>query len=303
MTCDRGGQSHHPFTTETQLNVAQAMGVVLPDFVVAVGDNFYKDGVDDVMSKRFTDTYDDVYSGMSLQVPWYVIAGNHDHKGSVAAQIQYTAESSRWNFPDYFYTFNYSFVSTTSGRNLTAQFVMIDTVLLSGSLDDEDDEAAMPSDVDPVLAATQWQWIQSTLASSTADWLIVAGHYPVWSVGNHGPTADLVQHLDPLLKKYGVSLYLCGHEHNVEFLRGSLDYIVTGAGHSLEYSKKTQGSLPASVQLRFYYPPNPNFADGDGMFTFMQIFDENTLNTTYYDVNGNGLTTITTPNQRNGMKK
>jgi hypothetical protein len=49
----------------------------------------------------------------SLQVPWYVIAGNHDHKGSVdGADSVHGLVESRWNFPDYFYTFNQSFVST-----------------------------------------------------------------------------------------------------------------------------------------------------------------------------------------------
>jgi tartrate-resistant acid phosphatase type 5 len=283
------------------------MGGVAPQFVVAVGDNFYNDGIDlststsTNPSKRFKHTFEDVYTAASLQVPWHVIAGNHDHKGSVAAQIDYSNSSARWRFPDYYYTFTKSFTSD-AGTPIDVQFVMIDTVLLSGlSADDDVDVPFVKPDA--VVAAKQWQWIQATLNASTADWLIVCGHYPVWSVGNHGPTPDLVQSLDPLLKKYGVSLYLSGHEHNVEFLRGSLDYIVTGAGHELEYSKKTLGMLPSNVQLRYYYPPSANFQSGDGMFTFMQVFDEYTLNTTYIDINGNARATIATANRRMHGKK
>jgi hypothetical protein len=46
--------------------------------------------------------------------------------------------------------------------------------------------------------------IENTLAASTADFLIVGGHYPVWSVCEHGPTTVLVNQLKPLLEKYKV---------------------------------------------------------------------------------------------------
>lgn len=48
------------------------------DYMVVVGDNFYKHGLDSVGSYRWADTFEDVYAAASLQVPWHVIAGNHD---------------------------------------------------------------------------------------------------------------------------------------------------------------------------------------------------------------------------------
>lgn len=63
-----------------------------------------------------------------------------------------------------------------SGRTL--QLVMIDTVVLAGlthpivrSL-----PPSGPMSVDK--AEAEWQWIEQTLSSSKADWIIVAGHYP-----------------------------------------------------------------------------------------------------------------------------
>ena len=67
---------------------------------------------------------------------------------------------------------------------------------------------------DPVLAHRHWKWIEQTLNSSTAAYLLVGGHFPVWSVGLHGPTYCLKNKLMPLLKKYDVTAYLAGHDHN-----------------------------------------------------------------------------------------
>ena len=42
------------------------------------------------------------------------------------------------------------------------------------------------------------------------------GHFPVLSVAEHGPTQCLLDLLDPLLVKYKVTAYFCGHDHNLQ---------------------------------------------------------------------------------------
>jgi len=46
-------------------------------FVLAVGDNFYHEGVLDENDPRFEQSFENVYTPQSLQKPWYAIAGNH----------------------------------------------------------------------------------------------------------------------------------------------------------------------------------------------------------------------------------
>lgn len=50
----------------------------------------------------------------------------------------------------------------------------------------------------------------------SAPYLLVAGHYPVYSISEHGPTQCLIDRLKPLLYQYRASAYLCGHDHNLQ---------------------------------------------------------------------------------------
>lgn len=48
-------------------------------------------------------------------------------------------------------------------------------------------------------AHAQLSWVEKTLNESTADYVFVIGHYPVFSTGEHGDTQELIRDLQPML--------------------------------------------------------------------------------------------------------
>ena len=67
---------------------------------------------------------------------------------------------------------------TIEGTDTKVQFVFIDTIILAG-LTHPTMRWLPPSGPASLNAAEdQWEWIEHTLAASTARWLFVLGHYP-----------------------------------------------------------------------------------------------------------------------------
>jgi len=243
---DWGGQPDSPYTTVGELAIAKSMGPLSEKlkckFTLALGDNFYDHGVTSSTMSRFNATFENVFKSSSLQTPFYLVAGNHDHIGDVMLQVQYTKFHPRWNFPSLYYTFTETIPGTTS----TIQFVMIDTVVLAGNSESTEFNTYPIEPESKFAAQSQWEWIENTLVDSTADYLIVAGHYPVWSIAEHGPTPLLVKRLKPLLEHTKVTAYLCGHDHNEQFIADSsgVDYHVIGAAHVTDPSTSHLNAVP-----------------------------------------------------------
>lgn len=85
--------------------------------------------------------------------------------------------------------------------------------------------------------------------------MIVVGHYPVWSIAEHGPTKCLVDQLRPLLIQYKVTSYMCGHDHTFEYIQEelypNLGYVVTGGTHVCDTSTEHSSKIP-SGSLKFH---------------------------------------------------
>ena len=95
-------------------------------------------------------------------------------------------------------------------------------------------------------AEAQWEWLESKMKASTADYLWVGGHYPVWSGCSHGPDPIMLAKLKPLLEKYHASGYMCGHDHCQEHIdegKGPV-CVLSGSGFECCYPGTNAHKVP-----------------------------------------------------------
>jgi hypothetical protein len=104
-----------------------------PYFVVALGDNFYTNGVASTTDSLWDSLWTNIYltNYQSLRLPWFPILGNHDYgygSTGVQAQLDRTLVDEYWTFPTTNYTRRFSIPSGGS-----VQIVFIDTTTLAPS--------------------------------------------------------------------------------------------------------------------------------------------------------------------------
>lgn len=216
---------------------AEAKGA---SFVISTGDNFYEEGVDSVSDPLWKTVFEDVYSAPSLQVPWYVVLGNHDYEGRPDAQLAYALTSSRWIIESRYY------VIQKSVSDVTADFFFLDTTMLGHGRFSR--KRFKPEDD----AEAQLDWLDAMLAASAASWKIVVGHHPIYSGGRHGNTRALVDALLPILKRHDVQVYINGHNHNLEHIeRGGIHFLTSGAGAAPRQAKAVRGTRFVAESLGF----------------------------------------------------
>ncbi len=225
---------------ENQRRVARAVKIVCQrrgcEFALYLGDNIYEVGVDGVDDAQFWTKFEEPFA--ELDFPFYVVLGNHDYGSGiptsgtfepekVAAQIEYTAHSDKWNMPSRFYAFELG----------PAAFFALDTGMFVYDLRGS--------------AAAQQGWLDQQLAAARAPWKFAFGHHPYNSSGWHGnagnyegsrgtpseiyptgePLAALVEH--SLCDR--VDVFFAGHDHHREWLEPQCgtQFIISGAAAKL----------------------------------------------------------------------
>jgi tartrate-resistant acid phosphatase type 5 len=201
---------------------AQGIG---SQYTVSVGDNFYENGVTGVDDPQWQSSFEEIYTAPSLQSPWKVILGNHDYRGNVQAQLDYSKTSHRWRLPARYYT-----ETVTLPDGAVAAFYYLDTSPFI--------KKYIGSKVNIAGQDTQAQldWLDAQLAVSKAQWNIVIGHHPIYTAqddsdGDDHDQPDLIARLNPILQKHHVPVYICGHDHLLQSVQmDGITYVVTGAG-------------------------------------------------------------------------
>ncbi|MFG0319327.1 MAG: purple acid phosphatase family protein [Planctomycetota bacterium JB042] len=186
-------------------------------FLLTVGDNFYPDGVTSVDDPQWRTKLEEVYDAPSLRVPVFATLGNHDHRGSVDAQVASGALDGRWRMPARWYAFERRLDDGT-----TVGFFALDTESLRRGGDDERRE--------------QLEWLDRELARSAARWKVTFGHHPPFTHGHHDGSGTMRRTVVPLLEEHDVDLHLAGHNHHLELLepKNGVAYVVSGAAGGTE---------------------------------------------------------------------
>lgn len=127
-----------------QMQVATAMGNYAtkanpaPSFLIALGDNFYDNGVYSSTDALWQYLWKDVYLGFEkLNIPWFPILGNHDYGyglTGVKAQLQRAKEHTDddiWEMPSTNFTRRFDIPGKAGG---SVAIIFIDTTTLAPSI-------------------------------------------------------------------------------------------------------------------------------------------------------------------------
>ena len=221
----RDGRYHQSDVASTMNNDA---GVLNANFIVSTGDNFYQFGVDSVNDPQFKTSFEDIYTGPALQKKWFIVLGNHDYMGNVQAEIDYSRVSKRWTLPARYYS---ETIPLKDNKGSIALFFTDTSPLMPDYYKEQKYRNVIGQD-----STAQLNWLANKLASSKARWKIVFGHHPVYSDLGYDVPASFRKDYTRLFKKYHVDAYICGHEHNLEYLNpgGHTRYFISGAGSQVE---------------------------------------------------------------------
>ncbi|WP_413164518.1 metallophosphoesterase [Capilliphycus salinus ALCB114379] len=215
------------------------------DLVILGGDNIYPNGEIERIEAVFEKPYQSL---LERGVNFQACLGNHDVRTQNGdLQVRYPG----FNMNGRYYSF----------RRDAVEFFALDT-----------NKNAEWSN--------QMAWLEEQLRRSDAAWKVVFGHHQVYSSGIYGVSEKLIETLTPLFKKYGVQLYINGHEHNYE-RTGSIEgttYLVCGAGAKSRAVKRSAWTEHSTREFSFAaFEVYPDQIIVRGINTQNQIFDEGAI--------------------------
>ena len=227
-----------------QKTIAELMGVMGetsgPEAVVAAGDVHHFEGVVSTQDPLWMTNYELIYSHPELMITWLPVLGNHEYRGNTQAVLDYRNISRRWEMEGRYYTKVYD------DNGVRIRLVLIDTTPL---INRYHNSSTYP-DVDSQDIDAQLKWIDKTLNEATEDWVIVAGHHPMYADTKKDliEQKDMQERLLPILQRYKskVAMYVCGHIHNFQHIRrgnDGIDYVVNSSASLARKVNPTEGTI------------------------------------------------------------
>ncbi|HVY60597.1 MAG TPA: metallophosphoesterase [Planctomycetota bacterium] len=257
-----------PTPTARQRTLCELMVAARPDFVVHVGDIEYYHSERLEYGDQFFAPYGPLLSRCAL----FPTPGNHDTRDRYASAYYELFPQGGPTHENRFYSFDWGAV----------HFV---------SLDGSDDE--LPAD------HPQYAWLERDLAAVPADrGIVIFQHFPIYSSGRHGMFVDspgVGKRLLPYLRRFGVGLFLCGHDHDYERshpVEGGTTFVVSGGGggelnqpskeHPCGWSIDPPPAWSAARALRYHFTklavaPDGRSAALEAIDRDGQVFDRATV--------------------------
>lgn len=215
------------------------------NLAILAGDNIYNNGEMEKINAVFERPYQPL---LQQGVKFHACLGNHDIRtANGEPQLRY----ANFNMKGRYYTF----------RREGVQFFALDT---NHNADWKN----------------QLAWLEQELSQTKATVKVVFGHHPIYSSGMYGSNPAFIQSLTPLFQKYGVQLYINGHEHNYERTRSinGTTYLICGGGagtRSVGRSEWTEHS--ASVLSFAAYEVFSDRIEISGIGTDNRVFDRGNI--------------------------
>ncbi len=219
---------------EPTLRIAESMERLAQQrpthFVVLAGDNFYPKGVRSIRDRQWKNNFEKQYDGAHLRgMPFFAVPGNHDHAGSISAQLEYSRRrlgSGRWRMDDLYYARDFG----RDGERVLVRVVFLDTVTFKD---------------DP---GPQVDFLREAMAEpGNPTWRVVIGHYPSRSVTENTFSKPLVlSDLIPVTQEVKVDLYLSANDRFQQLLQRPgepLHVSANGGSDKLDHDIKPRNSL------------------------------------------------------------
>lgn len=193
-------------------------------FVVSTGDNIYGTRQTGAEDRDWLKKFFLPYAPTLREVPFFLIAGNHDGNESertedLATQLDnsFTPDGpgQRW------FRFAYGGL---------AEFFALDSTR---------NQPTGPPAAVYTAEGPQSQWLKAELAKPAQPWRLVVQHHPMFTAGpDHPPFLPQTAHWFNWFRDSGVQAVFSGHEHNLQFSErspatGNMLFVISGAGGQL----------------------------------------------------------------------